>query len=101
MNEPTLKQILLDYLNKTEGYVTKGQLGLVAEQHGFLPEGAGRVLRKLAEKRPDHEPEILVDYYQGRRKQTLSKYARLNTPKVIKPKIELKEINGQMVAVMS
>jgi len=45
MKDPTLKQILLDHLNKTEGYVTKGQLGLIAEQNGYLPEGAGRACR--------------------------------------------------------
>ena len=86
MKEPSLKQILLDYINKTKGYITKGQLGLIAEQNGYLPEGAGRILRKMAE-----EEKILVDYYKGKRNQTLSRYARLGGPKPLpsKPKVEI------------
>lgn len=68
----SLKQILLDHLNKTEGYVTKGQLGLIAEQEGYLPESVGRHLRHMAEHN-----EILADYYKGKRNQKLVRYARL------------------------
>lgn len=81
----TLKQILLDKINKTEGYITKGQLYLAAEQEEYSPENAGRTLRLLAE-----EEKISVDYYKGKRGQTLAKYARLDTPKVVKPKIEVR-----------
>jgi hypothetical protein len=92
----TLKQMLLDKINATDTWLSKGQLYLVAEQEEYSPENCGRTLRLLAE-----ENKILVSYYKGKRGQTLAKYARLDTPKVIKPKIELKEINGQRVAVMS
>ena len=92
----TLKQMLLDKINATDTWLSKGQLYLVAEQEEYSPENCGRTLRLLAE-----EEKILVSYYKGKRGQTLAKYARLDTPKVIKPKIELKEINGQRVAVMS
>ena len=96
MKDPTLKQMLLDKINATDTWLSKGQLYLVAEQEEYSPENSGRTLRLLAE-----ENKILVSYYKGKRGQTLAKYARLDTPKVIKPKIELKEINGQRVAVMS
>ena len=92
----TLKQMLLDKINATDTWLSKGQLYLVAEQEEYSPENCGRTLRLLAE-----EEKILVSYYKGKRGQTLAKYARLDTPKVIKPKIELKEINGLRVAVMS
>lgn len=95
MKEPSLKEILLDYINKTEGYITKSQLALIAEQEGFLGETAGRCLRTLAE-----DKEILVDYYKSKRNIELARYARLNTPKPIvsKPKIAILEINGQIIA---
>lgn len=92
----TLKQMLLDKINATDTWLSKGQLYLVAEQEEYSPENCGRTLRLLAE-----ENKILVSYYKGKRGQTLAKYARLDTPKVIKPKIELKEINGQRVAVLT
>lgn len=92
----TLKQMLLDKINATNTWLSKGQLYLVAEQEEYSPENCGRTLRLLAE-----ENKILVSYYKGKRGQTLAKYARLDTPKVIKPKIELKEINGQRVAVLT
>ena len=97
MKEPTLKQILLDHINKTEGWITKGKLGVVAEEEGYLPESCGRHLRAMAESKIDHEPEILVSYYKGKRNQKLSRYARLGEEKP-KPKIakyEIIEVNGQ------
>lgn len=95
--EPSLKQILLDYLNKQENWVTKGELGIVAEKAGYLPESCGRHLRKMAE-----DKEILVSYYQGKRKQKLSRYARLDTPQ---PKLEIRKVeiimvNGMPMAVL-
>ena len=104
MKEPSLKQILLAYINKTEGYITKCQLTLIAEQEGFLGETAGRELRILAgygyKGHPEHKPEIEVDYYLSKRGVNLARYARLNTPKPIvsKPKIEILEVNGQVIA---
>ncbi len=98
--DPTLKQILLNHLNSQENWVTKGELGLVAEKNGYLPESVGRHLRSMAEKRIDHEPEILVSYYQGKRKQKLSRYARLGVMKLIvsKPKYEQVLVDGMWVA---
>lgn len=94
MKSPTLKKILLDYLNTQENWVTKGQLGLIAEQNGYLPESCGRHLRKMAE-----EKEILVSYYKGKRNQTLSRYARLGElPPIPKQKVELVEVDGVMIA---
>lgn len=88
----TLKQILKDYLDTQENWVTKGQLGLIAEQHGYLPEGCGRELRKMAESTLLHQPEILVDYYKGKRKQLLSRYAHIGTttPQIKKPRVEIR-----------
>jgi hypothetical protein len=99
MKEPTLKQILLDEINKTDGWLTKGTLGLVAEKAGYLPESCGRHLRAMAEKRPDHEPEILVSYYQGKRNQTLSRYARLGEqiPLPVKPQIVVRDGVAYMI----
>ena len=95
MEEKSLKQILLNHLNQTQGWVTKGQLGLIAEQEGYLPESSGRHLRFMAEHN-----EILVDYYKGKRNQKLARYARLGEQKPIpvKPKVELVEVDGQMIA---
>lgn len=91
----SLKTILLDYLNTHEGWITKGQLGLVAEQAGYLPESCGRHLRKMAEL-----GECQVSYYQGKRNQKLSRYASLSV-KATKPTIQLVEREGVMVAVIN
>lgn len=93
MKELTLKQILLNKINETDTWLSKGQLYLVAEQEEYSPENCGRTLRLLAE-----EEKILVSYYKGKRGQTLAKYARLDTPKVVIPKYEFIEVNGQRVA---
>lgn len=90
----TLKTILLEYLNANDGWVSKGQLGLIAEQSGYLPESCGRHLRKMAKL-----GEIQVSYYKGKRKQQLSRYARLDIPKPIINKPVFKEVNGQFIAV--
>lgn len=93
MKNPTLKQILLDYLNETQGWVTKGQLGLITEQAGYLPESCGRHLRKMAE-----DKEIDVSYYKGKRNQKLSRYARLGEAKPIPAKPIIRIENG--IAIM-
>ncbi len=99
--DPTLKQILLNHLNSQENWVTKGELGLVAEKNGYLPESVGRHLRSMAEKRIDHEPEILVSYYQGKRKQKLSRYARPGELKALPPKPKLVEIERDGIRMMT
>ncbi len=93
----TLKQLLLEEINKTQGYISKGQLHLFAENQGYSPEGAGRELRKLAK-----EGKVLVDYYTGKRKQQLARYARLGEQPPIpqKPQYRIEERNGFTVAVL-
>ena len=94
MKELSLKQILLNKINETEGYISKGTLALLAEQEGFLGETAGRCLRQLAE-----EGKILASFYKSKRNIDLVRYARLSTPKVTKPKIEIIIENGQPKAI--
>lgn len=100
----TLKQLLLEEINKTQGYISKGQLHLFAENQGYSPEGAGRLLRIMAgygyKNHPEHIPEIDVDYYVGKRKQKLARYARLGEqpPVPQKPRVELVEVDGIMMA---
>lgn len=93
----SLKNLLLNHINATEGWLSKGQLYLVAEQEEYSPENAGRRLRELAE-----EERIQVDTYKGKRNQTLVKYARIGEVKPLpsKPKIEILMVNGQPMAVM-
>lgn len=95
MKELSLKNILLNHINATQGWISKGQLHLFAEQEGYSPEGAGRELRHLAE-----EGTIQVSYYKGKRNQTLSRYAKLgeSKPLPIKPIISFIERNGQRIA---
>jgi len=95
MKQPSLKSILLEYINSTSGYITKGQLALIAEQEGFLGETAGRALRTLAE-----DKLILVDYYKSKRNIDLARYARLGEEKPLppKPKIIIEIINGVPMA---
>lgn len=99
MKEKSLRTILLEEINKTPNWLSKGELGMIAERAGYLPESCGRHLRNMAELRPDHEPEIQVSYYQGKRKQKLSRYARLGEQKPIPKRPTITIING--IAVLS
>src|ERR1035437_297902 len=93
----TLKQILLEEINKTQGWTGKAMFYLLAKQHEYSPENCGRRLRELAE-----EGKIQADTYKGKRHQTLARYARIGTDKPIpqKPIITFKELNGERIAVM-
>lgn len=95
----SLKNILLDYINAEDTFVSKGQLGLIAEQHGYFPESVGRLLRSMAESTLLHKPEIEVSYYKGKRKQLLSRYGRIGTvtPQIKKPRMV--ERNGVMYII--
>lgn len=98
MKNPSLKTILLDHLQETQGWTTKGQLGLITEQAGYLPESCGRILRSAEE-----EGKILVSYYQGKRRQKLARYAKLNTEKPLPPKAQVEIVklpSGEYVAVV-
>lgn len=92
----TLKHHLLEYLNNNEGWFSKGSLYLIAENQEYSPELAGRCLRKLFE-----EGLIQRDEYKGKRKQTLTKYSRLDTPRFIKPKVEMVDRNGILTAIIN
>lgn len=87
--QPSLKTILLDYINNTSGWVSKGILALEAEKEGFLGETAGRVLRSLVE-----ENLIQVSYYKSKRNIELARYARISEPM---PKVEVKKVVVEMV----
>lgn len=93
----TLKKYLLEYLNSNEGWHTKGSLYLVAENEEYSPESCGRELRKLFE-----EGLIQRDDYKGKRKQTLSKYARLDT-QVVPPykAVQFVEKDGILTAIIN
>lgn len=86
--EKSLKQILLDEINATQGWLTKGQLFLISEQNGYSPENGGRRVRELA-----REEKILVDYYKGKKHQKLARYARIGELKPIpqKPKVVVRD----------
>lgn len=78
----TCKNDILEYLNLQPGWVSKGE---ICEQiQGYLPETIGRACRDLAE-----EGKIQVDYYKGKKKQKLARYAANNTPP---PKKLVKEV---------
>lgn len=92
-----LKTILLDKINETENWLSKGELYKVGEDEGFSPEYVGRELRLLAE-----QGIIQVSYYKSKRNIDLARYARIGTetPKIIKPVFEEKIINGLRVMVV-
>lgn len=94
--EKPCREVILEYLNSTQGWTKKAVLYAIAED--WLAETVGRACRDLEE-----EGLIKKDYYDGKYAKGLVMYARLNESKPViqKPKIELKEINGQRVAVMS
>lgn len=70
----SLEQILLNRINDVEGWISKGQLYLTAEEAGYSPETAGRYLRTMAKK-----DIIQVSYYSGKKGQKLARYARIGT----------------------
>lgn len=90
-----MEQILLTYLRENEGqWFKKVSLYVLADEAGYSPETAGRALRELAEK-----SKIKVDYYDGKFSKGLAKYA-YNPIQPSKPRVEVREVNGQMVAVV-
>lgn len=86
MKRPNLKNHLLSYINKQEGWIKKVDLYVVGGNVEYSPESTGRALRELAE-----EGLIEVDYYNGKWAKNLAKYARKETNKqptlqeIIKP----------------
>lgn len=67
MKTPSLEQRLLEYLKKCEGqWIKKVSLFVLADEAGYSPETAGRLLRDLAEN-----GKIQVAYYDGQFAKTL------------------------------
>ena len=93
----SLKNILLTHLQNTEGWTSKGNMYVVAENAGYSPESGARILRSLAE-----DGIILVSYFKGKRSQKLARYARLGE-KPLPPKAQVKIIikEGKPIAVMA
>lgn len=93
----TLKEILYNYINEAEGWVTKGQLFLLAEQNGYSPENGGRRARELV-----NEGKIQVSYYTGKKHQKLARYAKIGErQQIYKPTFKEIERDGQRVVIMS
>lgn len=84
----TLKQIILEKINETEGWISKGLIYDWSEMEGNSPETGARYARELAE-----EGKILVSYYKSKKNTDLARYARLGEPepKPPKPKIIIKD----------
>jgi len=89
-----MEKILLDYLKKSEGqWFKKVNLYVLADDHGYSPETAGRALRDLAEK-----GKIKVDYYNGKYSKNLAKYSY--NPQEKKTMIEITDLgDGRVIAV--
>ena len=94
MKEISLKQILLDEINKTEGWKTKGWIYDLSEQEGYSPETGARDARTLAE-----EGKILVSYYKSKRNKDLARYARIgeSIPIPKKPQIIVRDGVAYMI----
>ena len=94
MKEISLKQIILDEINKTEGWKTKGWIYDLSEQEGYSPETGARDARTLAE-----EGKILVSYYKSKRNKDLARYARIgeSIPIPKKPQIVVRDGVAYMI----
>ena len=91
----TLENRILRYLEATADWKRKGEIEDVAHKAGYLAETLNRKLRKLA-----REGKIQADYYSGAKKQHLVKYASLKVEKPKILKVEVREVEGRMVAVI-
>ena len=88
--EKSCKQVILDHINSTEGWIKKAHLYAVAED--WLAETVGRACRDLEE-----EGSIQKSFYDGKYAKGLVQYASLKLEKPRVPKVEL--INGRAVYV--
>jgi hypothetical protein len=91
--EKSCKEIILEHINSTQGWVKKAEIYAIAED--WLAETVGRSCRELEE-----ECKIQKDYYEGKYAKGLVKYARLGEEKPIplKPRIEQVFENGIWIA---
>lgn len=80
--EKTCKEVILEYINSTQGWTKKAQLYVIAED--WLAETVGRACRDLEE-----EGKIEKSYYDGKYAKGLVRYARLGEkPKPSNPSVE-------------
>ena len=93
--EPKLKAVLLEEINKSNGWQTKGFIYDIAEQEGYSPETGARYARELAE-----EGKIAVSYYKSKKNKDLARYARLGEQKPIPQKSVIEQVyeNGMWIA---
>ena len=93
--ETTCKEVVLDYINSIQGWVNKGEIYRIAQEAEYSPESGAREARRLEEA-----GIIQKSFYDGKYAKGLVRYARLGEQKPIpvKPKVELVEVDGQMIA---
>lgn len=94
MEKISLKQIILNEINNSEGWKSKGWIYDIAEQEGYSPETGARDARTLAE-----EGKILVSYYKSKRNKDLARYARIgeSIPIPKKPQIVIRDGTAYMI----
>ncbi len=90
----TCREVILNYINKHDGWVKK--VTLYAEAEDWSPETVGRLCRDL-----EKESEIKVDYYKSRyTKRRLAMYSKKDYFQP-KQKVEVKELpDGTRIAVL-
>lgn len=93
--EKPCKEVILEYINSTQGWTPKAQLYAIAED--WLAETVGRACRDLEE-----ENLIQKSYYDGKYAKNLVRYARLGEAEPLPPKPKFHEeiINGVRTMVM-
>jgi len=95
MKTPSLEQRLLNYLKENEGqWVKKVSLFVLADEFGYSPETAGRLLRDLAEN-----GKIQVAYYDSVYARNLAKYSYKPIQQVKRPQIII-DANGMAKAIL-
>lgn len=90
--EKICREVILEYINRYEGWTKKAMLYSIAED--WLAETVGRACRDLEE-----EGLIQKSFYDGKYAKGLVQYARLGeeTPKVKVPKFEEVIVDGKAI----
>lgn len=83
--DKTCKEVLLEYINSTQGWIKKADLYAIAED--WLAETVGRACRDLEE-----ENLIEKSFYDGKYAKGLVRYARLGEQPPIPQKPQFREI---------
>jgi len=95
MKTPSLESRILEYLKKCEGqWIKKVSIYVLADEAGYSPETAGRLLRDLAES-----GKIKVSYYDGKYAKHLAKYSYNPVQKKLNITLEENK-DGRLVAVL-